>query len=125
MAKVSMSSVNWTQEYCSTHIQFCFPIHKNWWYTSFGATSESLWRVELSSEELQAIGDGPISISLLAGTIPGPDGQVIVDDGTVTGIRAWTNNRHFVIRAPSALEAAVRYITQELKAAPVSSAITE
>lgn len=50
---------------------------------------------------------------------------MIVDDGTVTGIRAWTNNRHFVIRAPSALEAAVRYITQELKAAPVSSAITE
>lgn len=120
MAKVSMSSINWTQEYCSTHIQFCFPIHKNWWYTSFGATTNTLWHVELSSEELQAIGDGPIMVSLLSETIPGPDGQVTNEGGFTTGLRAWTNGRHFVIRAPIALEAAVRYITQELKALPVS-----
>ncbi len=122
MAKVNMAASFWTQQYCSTHTGFCFPVHKNWWYTSFGATSSSQWHVELSSEEIVALGDGPISVVLVAGAAPAADGQVTVENGKVTGIRAWTNNRHFVISAPAVLETAVRYITQELKAAPVSSA---
>jgi hypothetical protein len=122
MAKANMDASYWTQQYCSSHTGFCFPVHKNWWYTSFGATSSSQWHVELSSEEIQALGDGPISVVLVAGAAPAADGQVTVENGKVTGIRAWTNNRHFVISAPAVLETAVRYITQELKAAPVSSA---
>lgn len=122
MAKVNMAATNWTQQYCApTHLAFCFPIHKNWYFNSFGATSNSQWHVELSSEELETLGDGPIGIVLVSGTAPAPDGHVTVDGGTVTGIRAWTNNRHFVISAPAQLEAAVRYITQELKAAPAAS----
>lgn len=122
MAKANMAESNWTQQYCApSHLSFCFPVHKNWWYTSFGATSSSQWHVELSSEELVALGDGPISVVLVSGAAPGPDGQVTVDGGTVTGIRAWSNNRHFVISAPAALEAAVRYITQELHASAAAS----
>lgn len=122
MSKANMAATNWTQQYCSpAHLSFCFPIHKNWYFNSFGATSKSAWHVELSSEELVALGDGPISVVLVQGAAPGPDGQVIVDGGTATGIRAWSSNRHFVISAPASLEAAVRYITQELKAAPIQA----
>lgn len=121
MAKVSMDPANWTQRYCTSHIGFCIPVHKNWWYTSFGATSSSLWHVELSSEEIENLGDGPISVVLHSGVAPAADGQVTVENGTVTGVRAWTQNRHFVISAPSSLEAAVRYVTQELVAAPASA----
>jgi hypothetical protein len=122
MAKTKMDPANWTQNYCSTHINFCIPVHKNWYYVSFGATSSSLWHVELSSEELVALGDGPVSVVLVAGAAPAADGQVTTEDGKTTGIRAWTNNRHFVISAPAILETAVRYVTQELKTAPASSA---
>lgn len=119
MAKAKMDPANWTQQYCSTHIGFCFPVHKNWYYVSFGATSSSLWHVELSSEELVSLGDGPISVVLVSGNAPGPDGQVTVENGVATGIRTWTDGRHVVISAPASLEAAVRYITQELKSAPL------
>lgn len=119
MARANMDAANWTQEYCSpAHLAFCFPVHKNWWYTSFGATSSSQWHVEVSSEALEALGDGPLSIVLVSGAAPGPDGQVTSDGTTVTGVRAWSGNRHFVISAPVVLEQAVRHITQELRAAP-------
>ena len=118
MAKVNMSAANWTGQYCSTHVEFCIPVHKNWYYASFGATSSSLWHVEVSSETLETLGDGPISVVLLSGAASVPDGTVTVSGEQAVGVRAWTNGRHFEIRAPKALEAAVRYITQELKAAP-------
>lgn len=121
MAKANMDAANWTQEYCSTHIQFCIPVHKNWYYVSFGATSSSQWHVELSSEEILALGDGPVTIVLHTGTTPAADGHVTVEGGVATGYRAWTNNRHFVISAPAVLEAAVRHITQELTAAPAGA----
>ena len=122
MAKVNMAAANWTQQYCApSHLAFCFPIHKNWYYNSFGATSSSLWHVELSSEELETLGDGPIAVVLLSGGATDPDGTVSDRGGTVVGVRVWSNNRHIEIRAPKALEAAVRYITQELKAAPAAS----
>lgn len=120
MARANMAASNWTQEYCSSHVSFCFPVHKNWWYTSFGATASALWHVEMSSEEIVAIGDGPITVEMKSGAAVGSDGQVTIDGGTVTGIRTWAGNRHIVIKAPATLESAVRYITQELKAAPAS-----
>jgi hypothetical protein len=121
MAKANMDAANWTQRYCTSHIGFCVPVHKNWYYVSFGATSSSLWHVEMSSEEIVALGDGPISVVLRSGAAPAADGQVTVEGGVATGVRAWTNNRHFVISAPAVLETAVRYVTQELVSAPTSS----
>lgn len=120
MAKANMDASNWTQKYCSTHIGFCVPVHKNWWYTSFGATSSSLWHVEVGPSEILTLGEGPLTIVLLSGAAPSPDGTVTVDGGTAVGVRTWTNNRHFEIRASASLQAAVRYMTQELTAAPAA-----
>lgn len=117
MAKVNMGAANWTQQYCSKQIGFCAPIHKNWWFTSFGATSTYLAHVEVSSEELQALGDGPLSINVVSGSI-GNDGQVVTQGGDTVGYRTWSNDRHIEVRAPSILSEAVRYITQNIAAAP-------
>ncbi len=125
MAKAKMDAANWSQQYCApSNLAFCFPVHKNWWYTSFGATSSSLWHVEMSSEELVALGDGPIAVVLVSGNASVPDGTVSTANGVALGVRAWTNNRHIEIRGPAALSQAVAYITAELKPAPtaVSSA---
>lgn len=119
MAKAKMDAANWSQQYCApSHLAFCFPVHKNWWYTSFGATSSSLWHVEMSSEELVSLGDGPIAVVLVSGNASVPDGTVSTSDGKTLGIRAWTNGRHIEIRGPAALAQAVAYITAELKPAP-------
>ncbi len=119
MAKAKIDAGNWTQEYCSpVHLAFCFPIHKNWYFASFGATSSSLWHVEVGPSSVEVLGDGPLVVALVSGAASVPDGTVNVEGEIVIGIRAWSNNRHFEIRAPKALEASVRYITQELKAAP-------
>lgn len=118
MAKVNMGAASWTQQYCSKQIGFCAPIHKNWWFTSFGATSTYLAHVEVSSEELQALGDGPLSINVVSGSIAN-DGQVVTQGGDTVGYRTWSNDRHIEVRAPSVLAEAVRYITQNIAAAPV------
>lgn len=119
MAKANMSPANWTQQYCApSHVAFCFPVHKNWWYKSFGATSSSAWHVEVGPSELETLGDGPFVVTLEMGALSGTDGQVTIEGSMVVGMRAWTGNRHIVITAPASLEQAVRYVTQELKAAP-------
>ncbi len=122
MAKANMGAASWTQKYCSKQIGFCAPIHKNWWFTSFGATSTYLAHVEVGPEELQTLGDGPLSINVVSGSINGTgksDGQVVTEGGDSVGYRAWSNDRHIEVRAPGILSEAVRYITQNIAAAPV------
>lgn len=113
MAKENMAASNWTQQYCSSHIKFCIPVHKNWWYTSFGATASSLWHMEIGPEELESIGDGVITVKLVSGSVSS-EKQVTVSGGFATGYRSWDANRHFEITAPANLEQAVRYITEQL-----------
>lgn len=105
-----MESSYWTQRYCSTHVGFCVPIHKNWWFLSFGATSGFLWHVEVGAQEIHNMGEGPISINLVSGA--GADGTVRVEGDTVIGVRAFDGARHIEIRAPLSLETAVRFMTQ-------------
>ncbi|OGJ55863.1 hypothetical protein A3D88_01930 [Candidatus Peribacteria bacterium RIFCSPHIGHO2_02_FULL_52_16] len=107
----------WTQQYCSSHIGFCIPVHKNWWFKSFGTTTSYLWHVELGPEELQNLGDGPLVVNLLSGTLSGAADKEVKTQGNYTvGYRAWTDNRHFEISAPSELQEAVRHITAALEA---------
>jgi hypothetical protein len=115
MSKDKMGPENWTQEYCSSHIGFCFPVHRNWWFKSFGATSSTFWHVEIGPSEMNNLGEGPLTVDLVSGNAAS-DGSVTVSGDTVTGIRSWTGGRHIVITGPTSLETAVRYITQELKA---------
>lgn len=118
MAEDDMSPENWTQEYCSTHIGFCIPVHRNWWFKSFGTTSSAIWHLEIGPSEMNNLGEGPITLRLVSGDIASSgmsDGQVLVQGNTVVGARSWAGNRHFEIRGPKNLETAVRYLTEQLK----------
>lgn len=117
MVAEDMNAARWTQKYCSSHIGFCFTVHKNWWYKSFGTTSSGLWHVEVSNEDILALGDGPIAVNLVSGELSGAaDGEVRVSGSTVTGYRAWTEGRHFEVTAPVALRTAVEMITASITA---------
>ncbi len=120
MAKDKMAPELWTQKYCSTTIGYCIPVHKNWWFNSFGTTSTALWHVEIGTTEMTNLGEGPLVVDVVSGDISASgmtDGQVKAENGMVIGARSWTGNRHIEVRGPSNLEAAIRYITAELKAA--------
>ncbi|MDB4977888.1 MAG: hypothetical protein JWM56_74 [Candidatus Peribacteria bacterium] len=127
MQKFKMDAASWNQQYCSSHAGFCIPVPKNAWYKSFGATTTSLWHVELSSEDILAIGDGPVAVNLVSGTVESKgatDGQVQDSGGVVTGYRAWTENRHVEITAPSALRVIVENITKGVTVQTQSSVIS-
>ncbi|TSC79608.1 MAG: hypothetical protein G01um101425_539 [Candidatus Peregrinibacteria bacterium Gr01-1014_25] len=117
MAREDISAHRWTQQYCSSHISFCVPVHKNWWFKSFSAGTDALWYVEIGSAPIESIGTGPITVRLLSGSVESrkaTDGQVRVQGELVVGFRSWTDNRHFEISAPKELEAAVRFMIQGL-----------
>ncbi|MDD5025795.1 MAG: hypothetical protein PHH13_00275 [Candidatus Peribacteraceae bacterium] len=114
MEKDKTTADQWTQQYCTGHIGFCVPVHRNWYYKSFGTTTSALWHVEMSSEDIASVYAGPIQVDLYPGSVSAKkatDGQVRVQGSEVVGFREWTENRHFEISAPASLEAAVGYIT--------------
>ena len=111
MARQDFEASNWTQQYCTSHIGFCAPVHRNWWFKSFGATNSTLWHVELSSEPVESLGQGPIAIDLLAGSIGEQSGTVDTADGKATGYVEWTFGRHFRISGDESLKGAIEYIT--------------
>lgn len=117
MANDKQGPENWTQQYCSTHVSFCIPVHRNWWFKSFGATSSAIWHLEIGPSEMENIGEGPITVRLITGDVSASgmsDGQVSVEGGAVRGVRAWTGGRYFEIRGPAILETAVRYLTEKI-----------
>ena len=119
MAKDNMADNLWTQQYCSTHLSFCFPVHKNWWFKSFGTTTSYLWHVEISPVEIENLGDGPLVVNLMSGSAESQgltDGEVKTQGNFVVGYKAWTDGRHFEVSAPKSLEAAVRYIIGHITA---------
>ncbi len=121
MAKSELTVDQWTQKYCTDHIGFCIPVHRNWWFRSFGTTTSSLWHVEINSEDITALNQGVISIDLLSNSVAEigvTDGQVRVRGSMVEGYRAWSDNRHFTISAPAMLQDAVAYLTQNLVELP-------
>ena len=116
MAKAKVDATTFTQIFCSSHVGFCAPLHKSWYYNSFGATSTTLWHVEVSSEAVEELGDGPLVVNLVSGALPaGVADESVVEQGEfVVAYRAWTNNRHFEISAPKALRDAVTYMIKAL-----------
>ncbi len=123
MAKDDMSAAKWSQQYCTSHIGFCVPIQKNWWFTSFGTTGSSLWHVEVSNKEIAGLGDGPIVINLMTGSLESTgktDNSVSENGGFVVAYRAWKDNTHFEISAPAALKSAVTFMAQSLTSYQVS-----
>jgi hypothetical protein len=123
MAKDNLGEANWTQRYCSPHIGFCFPVHRNWWFKSFGTTTSALWHVEIAPEEITAIGQGPITVRVISGSVSakgGTDGAVRVENDEAVGYRSWSEDRHIEIRASSDLKAAVEYLTTHLVEEPAA-----
>jgi len=118
MAKQDLSSVKWTQAYCAPPtIGFCFPVHRNWYFMSFGAATQALWHVEVGSDAIEMIGQGPLSINLMGGALSTKgvsDKEVRIEGSEVIGYREWTKDRHIQISAPVSLKAAVDYITAHL-----------
>lgn len=116
MVKGGTDASRWTQQYCSSAAGFCVPVNKNWWFKSFGSSPTYLWHMEMSSSEIEAMGDGPISVSFFNGAVPGgaTDMSIVPRGDTVVGYRSWTEHRHFEISAPSSLQAAVQFITERL-----------
>ena len=114
MAKQDYSGPNWTQKYCTSHIGFCVPVHRNWWFNSFGATNSTLWHVEFNSEPIESLGEGPIVVDLLAGEAAAASGTVDVSGGEAIGYTEWTFGRHFRISGDASLIDAVRYMTENI-----------
>jgi hypothetical protein len=115
MAKAKVDSANFTQQYCTTHIGFCIPVHRNWFFVSFGANvSPFLWHVELSDKEIESAGQGGISVNLVSGALTQPEGAAVSAGADVIAYRQWTGSRHFEVRGPAALKAAIEYIAQNI-----------
>ncbi len=120
MAKEDISDARWTQLYCSSHLKFCVPIHKNWWFVSFGSNADTLWHLEVSNVEFEALDSGPIHLDVIGGDIASvarSDGEVRISGTTITGFRSWTQGRHIEISADARLEGAIKYMTSHLRAA--------
>ncbi len=114
MSRQDYAAANWTQQYCTSHISFCAPIHRNWWFKSFGATSSTLWHVELSPAPIENLGEGPIVVELIAGTIGDASGTVDTTSGEAVGYKEWTFGRYFRISGDTSLEEAITYITNNI-----------
>lgn len=114
MSRQEYTAGNWTQQYCTSHIGFCVPVHRNWWFKSFGATNTTLWHVEFSSAPIDKLHQGPIVVDLIAGSAEDQDGTVDVTGGKATGYKEWTFGRHFRISGDDSLEEAVRYMTTNI-----------
>ncbi len=112
MAKEDLSAGRWTQQYCSSHIGFCFPVHKNWWFLSFGASTGELWHVEISNQELANPGDGVIVVRLVSGALGAnlSTGSVEEKGTNVVAYAAFNATSHVEITAPGALRDAASYI---------------
>lgn len=118
MAEEKFTAEQWMREYCSTHVGFCVPVHRNWWFKSFGATASSLWHVEVSGEPIQNLGDGVLLVNLIQGDITttgATDREVRMHGNFAVGYRNFSENRHFEISAPMELKEAVQYMTEHLK----------
>jgi hypothetical protein len=120
MAKASVSDATFTQTYCTQTGGFCVPVHKNWYYTSFGGQTSAVWYVEFGPEAIEAIGDGVINLQLVNGALESGDGTVSEGGAGVIGYRAWTGGRHFEIRGPVSLKNAVQFMTNSITTAEVA-----
>lgn len=120
MAKQNLAESNWTQAYCAPPtVGFCIPIHRNWYFKSFGANTSALWHVEVGSEAIESIGQGPLRVDLLGGSLESKgiaDGEVRSESAEVAGYRTWTKDRHIRISAPASLQSIVEYMTKHLMA---------
>jgi hypothetical protein len=109
MSAENIDKSQWTFTYCTHHFEgFCVPIHKNWWYKAFGATSESLFHIEIAQQELLELGDGIINVDLV------PEGEDERFDARFPRV-SWANNKYvFVVSGPIELQEAIEYVANSI-----------
>ena len=103
----------WTQKYCTSHIAFCIPVHKNWYFKSFGATTSNLWHVEFGAAIIDELYQGPIVLNLVADTSAAAgvrDGQVRVQGKDIVIYKDWNDGNHFELIGDSRLKEAMNYM---------------
>lgn len=120
MAKEDFTNAaRWTQTYCSQHMGFCLPVHKNWYYKSYGSKTGSLWRVEFDNAELPDTPDsGVIKLNVISGTsasVGGSSGQVSVNGPAAVGYFDF-DGKHFEISGDARLRAAIEYMISHITA---------
>jgi hypothetical protein len=118
MVSEDYAAERWTQEYCSSHVGFCVPVHKNWYYNSFGATASVLWHLEMGAMPVENFGEGPLIVDLKSGDLSAlgvTDGEVKEVGSRVIGYRSWSNSRHFEISGASEIREPIEFITSGLK----------
>lgn len=107
----------WTQKYCTSHIAFCIPVHKNWYFKSFGATTTNLWHVEFSIASIDELYQGPIILNLVPGSsaaVNASDGQVRAQGNDIVGFKDWNDGTHFEIIADARLSSAIAYMLSHI-----------
>lgn len=119
MAKQNYDAENlWTQKYCTSTAHFCIPVHKQWYYQSFGASAGTLWHVEFGMGEIDQPGQGVITLDLVSGSSAaagGADGKAVTKGGTVIGYRDWDGGRHFELKGDARLSAAASYMLANME----------
>lgn len=117
MGKAAVDAASFNQQYCTGHIGFCVPYHKNWYFKSFGGNvSPWLWHVEFGNAAIETEGDGILIVNLTSGSLAAgePEGSAIAQGDFVVAKRQWTGNRHFVVSGPAELKNAVEYMAQNI-----------
>lgn len=120
---VAMSKQNysagslWTQRYCTSHIAFCISVHKNWYFKSFGATTNALWHVEFAMSDIYDINQGIIVLNLVSGpssTTGGVSGSTKRVGSDVVGYLDWKGD-HFEISGDASLQGAISYMLSSIQ----------
>ena len=117
MTKATVDSGNFSMQYCTGHIGFCIPYHRNWYFQSFGTNVDPwLWHVEFGNKAVENPGDGVIVVNLVTGALAAGEGEgtAVTQGEFVVAQRSWTGNRHFEVSGPADLRAAVEYMAQNI-----------
>lgn len=129
MVKYKVDGSTMTQQYCSSHAGFCIPVHKNGYWNAFGATGRALWHVEVGSAEITELGQGPLVVDVISGTLSdagASDGQVTTQGDQAVGYRAFGESKYIMVSAPAELQQLVSYTTRNVTlSAPASSAASQ
>ncbi len=109
----------WTQKYCTSHMAFCVPVHKNWYFKSFGATTSNLWHVEFGMVDISSLGEGAIVLNLVSGSsasMDARDGQIKSQGSDLIGFKDWTDGNHFELIGDARLRPALEYMLKSISA---------
>ena len=109
----------WTQKYCTSHIAFCIPAHKNWYFKSFGATTSNVWHVEFGLNPIDQLYQGPIVLNLVSGlsaSMNAKDGEIKTQGNDLVGFKDWNDGTHFELIADVRLRDAVSYMLSHITA---------